>query len=816
MTARHEPDRDAMRAALGRFLAGETVHEIRILNVDERKRIDSGYFNDPDKAAAALAAYTGERADGIYITVNPVNPALLSRAANRLQPYAKHATGDNDIPGYRRLFIDVDSTRPAGICATNEERAAAIARARSIAAFLGDQGWPAPQMAITSGNGAYLVYGLELPNDPESRRLVDGALTALGALFTGDVVKVDTSVGNPSRIMRLPGTWNAKGDDTPERPWRLATARYRDDAPAVTGDQLARLAAQAPEPERAPRSITAAAGTGRRGWDIRDVLRNSAIAYREKEKPYGTVYALEGICLTSDDHTDGATIIEVTQGGNAGMLLYSCRHDRCQGKTWHDAKRHPRLRIPEPAAPASTPAGSSGAAGQPAPAAASPAPRVAIVRSLADVESKPIEWLWTRWLPARMLALLGGYPGDGKSTLLAWLIATFSRGGWLPDGSRAPVLNSLLLAGEDDPEYAIRPRLDRHRADLTRIDLLEGTQQGSGERKWFDLQRDCDVMREVIEAHDIRLVVIDPLSSYLSKSDRNSEGDVRDALAPLLTLMQDTGAAVIGVMHVGKATGRRPMQSLMGSTAFPAIARTTWMVHDLPKEHQDTPTDNEPNPPKKKVLGVDKCNYSLRPKALAFSIPLDGAVTFHGESPVTLEEAFAGDGAGSKKGDAEEWLADYLKGGSRMAREVEQAAKDAGHSEGTLRRAREALKVETRKGREPNAPWYWSLPTGAAATPQMSTLHNEQSPESIEDAHVSALSAFPENREKLAGGGGVRDTAASGGESKVLKDAYIDNLSTFHNVQPDTPARQCCEPGCSEPIAPGGRYYCAQHRPGAA
>ncbi len=53
---------------------GQTV-ELRIPGM-QGKRTDSGYFNDFDKLAAIAATYEN-RAEGIYITVNPVQPALL-------------------------------------------------------------------------------------------------------------------------------------------------------------------------------------------------------------------------------------------------------------------------------------------------------------------------------------------------------------------------------------------------------------------------------------------------------------------------------------------------------------------------------------------------------------------------------------------------------------------------------------------------------------------------------------------------------------------------------------------------------------------
>ena len=47
----------------------------------------SGYF-DRGKALARAAANWDGKAPGVFVVMNPVNPALLARANNRLIPYA--------------------------------------------------------------------------------------------------------------------------------------------------------------------------------------------------------------------------------------------------------------------------------------------------------------------------------------------------------------------------------------------------------------------------------------------------------------------------------------------------------------------------------------------------------------------------------------------------------------------------------------------------------------------------------------------------------------------------------------------------------
>jgi putative DNA primase/helicase len=343
---------------------------------------------------------------------------------------------------------------------------------------------------------------------------------------------------------------------------------------------------------------------------------------------------------------------------------------------------------------------------------------MAVLR-IADVESQEIAWLWERWIPSRMLTLLGGYGGDGKSTVMASLIGRWTTGRELPDGSTIDPINVLMLSAEDDVAYALRPRLDLHGADPERVFVVQGTVRGDGRTRWLDLKTDVEVMREVIERHEIGLVVIDPLSSYLPRADRNSEGDIRDALQPLLGLMESTGVGIVGVMHIGKAgAGRRASQRLLGSTAFTALARSVLMLADVPDERQP---EDVALAGKLKVLQVVKSNYSIPPAPMLFRRPLDAPVLWMGASTIDVERCFGGEtrspGPKSRERDeAEAFLREALAGGPAPAAELMRQAEELGLSESTVRRAKKRLGMVAMR-RNAQAPWFWRLPTLEEAAP---------------------------------------------------------------------------------------------------
>jgi RecA-family ATPase len=338
-------------------------------------------------------------------------------------------------------------------------------------------------------------------------------------------------------------------------------------------------------------------------------------------------------------------------------------------------------------------------------------PAFAALLRLSDVASEDIDWLWERWIPAGMLTILGGHGGDGKSTVMASIIAALTTGASLPDAAPTRPTNVLLLSAEDDVANAIRPRLDLHGADPSRVFALQGTIREDGRARWCDLQRDATIIQTAIEQHGIGLVVIDPLSSYLPKSDRNSEGEIRDALRPLLLLMEDTGVGVVGIMHVGKTgDARRASQRLLGSTAFTALARSVLMIADQPDERQ--PEDIAANG-KLKVLQVVKSNYSIPPPPLGFRRPLDAAIDWLGPADVTVEECFAVPArergrTATERNDAAEFLTELLAAGPVPSSDILAQARTQGFSERTLRRAKKLLAITAAK--VDGGGWTWSLP----------------------------------------------------------------------------------------------------------
>jgi len=216
-------DRETILRAFDLFVAPGEVVELRA--PVRRGRTMAGYFTDRERFAAAACQLSGT-VPGVYMTINPVQAALLARACNRIKDYIPQVTSDGDILCRRRIPFDHDPTRAAGISSTDDEYALAFEAADRTSAFLVDHGVPRTSLVdVSSGNGAHVHVAVTLPNDEAATTLVKNILAAVAAHVDTDAVHVDQTMFNASRIIKVPGTLAMKGDSTPERPHRLAMFR---------------------------------------------------------------------------------------------------------------------------------------------------------------------------------------------------------------------------------------------------------------------------------------------------------------------------------------------------------------------------------------------------------------------------------------------------------------------------------------------------------------------------------------------------------------------------------------------------------------
>lgn len=603
------------------------VHELRALQVDGRPNLTSGYFDAPEAladAATGLVARTGS----IYWTVNPVNPALLARSANAVQSYVKTTTSDRDIARRLWLPIDLDPVRPAGIPSTDAEHDAAGVRAAAIRDELAARGWPAPAL-MDSGNGHYVLYRVDLPNDDAARDLVQACLAALGEEFGDDVVEVDSTTGNAARILRVPGTVNRKGSGSPDRPHRPATL-WRAASDVVPVELLEALAASSRPASAAATSPAAtppdafASALDVPAFDLaRFVEAYLPGAKGPKAKAGGEELWELDVCPWNDEHNRGEAYVGQFP---SGALYAGCHHDSCDW-TWPDLRQmfdpKPPRQDPAPGVPA----------GAPGPGPTSTA---------SDVQTVTPGRPWDKYLPTGPGTRMVPYPAWDDADLLAlrvWekrialaaqdeaarlhrdstgetheqrvsrlMAATLSSedlddlppqewlvDNWLPAGGLCMIVGaSGCYKSFVAVDLAVRVVLGvpwfgwqvrqgpvvyvaAEGSTGLKSRIREAEVARGADRPLRDLSvvpmpvqiggEDWAAFAEVIRLRKAALVVVDTLNRSTVGVEENSNSEMRDVADAAAELARQTGATVVLVHHAGHEGSRS-----RGASAIPAAA----------------------------------------------------------------------------------------------------------------------------------------------------------------------------------------------------------------------------------------------------
>ena len=163
-------------------------------------------------AVESYVAHMNQQGFNLYATLNPLKTGMGQFSAAK----------DEDVVCRRRLLIDIDRDTGKEHPATESEIQAAKALGEKIANHLTNLGWPEP-IQIMSGNGHHLIYPLDdLPTSKEVTSAIKDLLQGLKSAFSNNGLSVDTTVSNPSRVTKLPGTLARRGTEITNNPYRVA------------------------------------------------------------------------------------------------------------------------------------------------------------------------------------------------------------------------------------------------------------------------------------------------------------------------------------------------------------------------------------------------------------------------------------------------------------------------------------------------------------------------------------------------------------------------------------------------------------------
>ena len=233
------------------------------------------------------------------------------------------------------------------------------------------------------------------------------------------------------------------------------------------------------------------------------------------------------------------------------------------------------------------------------------------------VEYEEPEFLIKPYIPLGKLTIIQADSGVGKTALACKLAACVSRG--MPMQTEPCMRGrTLILSVEDDPA-TLRGRIEASGGDLTQCAFLDNA---------HELTFISPIIEEAIREHDIKLVIFDPLQSFLgAKMDMHRANETRPIMAHLAAMAKRTGCAVIIISHMSKGSaGGKAIYRALGSVDIPAASRSVLYVERNPQDEEQC------------VIVHIKSSNAKAGQAILYRIGTRGGVQWEGYSSITMDD----------------------------------------------------------------------------------------------------------------------------------------------------------------------------------
>lgn len=327
------------------------------------------------------------------------------------------------------------------------------------------------------------------------------------------------------------------------------------------------------------------------------------------------------------------------------------------------------------------------------------------VQLMSQVRVEKVSWLIPGWVAYGDVTIIGGPTSVGKSTFLAGVVSHACGGcqlnaEWPTQGGRA-----IWYGVEESAGLHIRPRLHNYGVPLDSV--IRGGHAAHGEQTHrLTLPRDCHLLESTILRYGLKLVVIDPISSFLGEGvDPSLPRDVRPVLEQLIAVANRTGASICMTLHDRKDASGPSMSHFAGAGAWTQVPRVVLRLGHHPKSEGEY------------VLTCEKGAIGGVPKSRTYRLERTGGpprMTVGSECDLRPDDLGTTQARGGERdalADAKAFLLAELADEPKKTKDLQYLAAEAGLAwHGAVRSAKDALGIVcTMKHTAGTRWWVWSL-----------------------------------------------------------------------------------------------------------
>ena len=242
---------------------------------------------------------------------------------------------------------------------------------------------------------------------------------------------------------------------------------------------------------------------------------------------------------------------------------------------------------------------------------------IADVMSFIEVEYEEPRFLVSPYIPLGKVTIIQGDPGTGKTALACKIAAVVSIGGTL---IKQPCCqgNVLMLSNEDDAS-TLRGRIEASGGDPSRCFFIPDASK---------IQFLSSEIEEAVKGHAIKLLIFDPLQSFLGSGvDMFRANETRPVMNQLGQMAKRNDCAVVIISHMNKGVnGTKAIYRALGSVDIVGAARSVLYVGRNPEDDGQC------------IVCQIKSSNAQTGKSFAYRIGQKGGVEWEGYSILTAED----------------------------------------------------------------------------------------------------------------------------------------------------------------------------------
>ena len=307
-------------------------------------------------------------------------------------------------------------------------------------------------------------------------------------------------------------------------------------------------------------------------------------------------------------------------------------------------------------------------------------------KTLDTIEEEEPRWFSIDRLAEGQINTLASDGGIGKTSIAVDIAANRSAGRpciFDPPGFQCGPQLIAFLSTEDSVKKKLKRKLREAGGNMSNIIVPDFSEDKDGLLR--DFKFGSEQMTQFVRHYKPALCIFDPLQGFIPPLvNMGSRNAMRDCMAPLVSLGEETGTTFLILMHTNKRKAAWGRDRIADSADLWDISRSVFMAGYT--EEQGI-----------RYLSQEKSNYGPLQETILFTIDGAGAVRTTGTSwkrDREYQQEAIENTSGPKREDCKGWILRKLDdlGGSMPVKELDSQARTEGYSPSIIRRAKDDLK----------------------------------------------------------------------------------------------------------------------------